>query len=209
MAIMLFADTLVVIGLATASLGTIHEADGVIEKKFQFCNAGTSDVKLVEGYTSCGCTTMEFPVDALLHAGDTATVTLAFNPRGKSGEFMQEGTIVYETPSGTKDITFVLTGTCITSQETLLRQFPIRINDRLRISADRFDLGTVRVGETKERGVVVLHADEDNRQEYIAVSVTPGDKTTKGLQHLMKTITTHDGQGQLHHISITFDMMVK
>lgn len=44
-----------------------------------------------------------------------------------------------------------LTGTCITSEETLLRQFPVRISDHLRLSTDRFDLGVMRQGESKER----------------------------------------------------------
>lgn len=44
-----------------------------------------------------------------------------------------------------------LTSTCITSEETLLRQFPVRISDHLRLSTDRFDLGVMRQGESKER----------------------------------------------------------
>jgi hypothetical protein len=46
----------------------------------------------------------------------------------------------------------VVTGyTCITSEETLLRQFPVRISDHLRLPTDRFDLGVMRQGESKER----------------------------------------------------------
>ena len=60
-----------------------------------------------------------------------------------------------------------MSGTCITSEETLLQQFPIRISDDLRLSTNRFDLGYMKAGETKERGVVVLHRDERDRKERI------------------------------------------
>ena len=57
---MLVADTLVVIGLSAISLGTIHEADGVQQRTFWLRNAGQEAVALQQGYTSCGCTTIDF-----------------------------------------------------------------------------------------------------------------------------------------------------
>ena len=61
-------------------------------------------------------------------------------PRQKGGE-----------PGARKRVSMTLTGTCITSEETLLRQFPVRISDHLRLPTDRFDLGVMRQGESKER----------------------------------------------------------
>lgn len=55
---MLLVDSLVVVGLATVSLGTIQEADGVKEHSFWLRNAGQEAVVLHQGYTSCGCTTI-------------------------------------------------------------------------------------------------------------------------------------------------------
>ena len=84
---MLVADTLVAIGFATISLGTIKEADGVQERTFWLRNAGTEAVMLVQGYTSCGCTTIQFDKDKSIAEGDSTCVTLRFNPQGKGGEF--------------------------------------------------------------------------------------------------------------------------
>ena len=77
---MLVADTLVAIGLATVSLGTIQEADGPQERTFWLRNDGTESVALVQGYTSCGCTTIQFTKDEPVAVGDSTSVVLHFNP---------------------------------------------------------------------------------------------------------------------------------
>ncbi|MBR2233585.1 MAG: DUF1573 domain-containing protein [Prevotella sp.] len=203
---MLVVDSLVAIGMATLSLGTIHEADGVQERTFWLRNAGRQAVAITQGYTSCGCTTIHYAKGQDVAPADSTAVTLRFNPQGKGGEFLETGTIVYG-PRG-KRITLALTGTCITSEETLLRQFPIRISDGLRLSANRFDLGIMHVGERKERTVVLLHRRQGNRQERITVAFAPDAKTPKGLQHISRKVTTKE-DGKDKEITITLDVIVK
>ncbi len=211
---MFVADSLIVIGLATVSLGTIHEADGVQERDFWLRNAGTEAVVLTQGYTSCGCTTVAFPKDSLIQPGDTAAITLRFNPRGKGGDFEETATLIYSLQSEKqknyslqskrKTVHLSLTGSCITSEETLLRQFPIRINDTLRLSADRFDLGIMHVGETKERTVVILHRGQADRREPILITFTPDASTPKGLQHI-----PHPVKAGNEEITVTLDVIIK
>lgn len=211
---MLLADTLTVIGIATISLGTIHEADGVQQHDFWLRNDGKESVTLVQGYTSCGCTTIDFNKNERLSPGDSTQVTLKFNPSGKGGEFEETGTIVYTCqPSGPantrKRQRLTLKGICITSEETLLKQFPKRINNRLRLSTDHFDLGRMNVGETKERSVVILHrgADKD-RQELVKINFTAEDNMGKGLVHIPYTITTLD-DGNTIKMTIMLDVFIK
>lgn len=216
----MLADTLAVIGLATLSLGTIREADGPVERTFLLRNEGEHTLCLRQGYTSCGCTTITFAQDCCIAAGDTTAVTLRFNPRGKSGEFFETGTLVYQStasPAGTKrpHVTLSLEGSCLSSEESLSQQFPVRINDSLWLSANRFDLGIMRVGESKERGVVVLHRGEkgdDNqtydRQERVTVRFAVDDQTPKGLQHIQQPICVQHG-GKTVSIPITLDVLVK
>ena len=203
---MLLIDSLVVLGLATVSLGTIHEADGVQTRSFWLRNDGTEAVTLVQGYTSCGCTTIQFDKDQPIAVGDSTCVTLRFNPQGKGGEFEETGTIVYG--SNRKRIQVSMIGTCITSEETLMRQFPIRISDDLRLSTNRFDLGIMHIGETKERGVVILHRKEGNRQERIPVKFAVDAKTPKGLQHIPYQIETKV-KGKKQILTITIDVLIK
>ena len=203
---MLVVDTLVVLGMATISLGNIQEADGIKEHDFWLRNAGQEAVTLQQGYTSCGCTTIQFANGKSIEPGDSTCITLRFNPQGKGGEFEETGTIVYG--PNRKRIHLSMVGTCITSEETLMRQFPVRISDNIRLSTNRFDLGIMRVGETKERGVVILHRDEDNRQERIPITFTVDAQTPKGLQHIAYPVKTMENSKEVTTI-ITLDIMIK
>ena len=203
---MLVADTLVAIGFATISLGTIQEADGVQERTFWLRNAGTEAVTLVQGYTSCGCTTIQFAKDESIAVGDSTSVVLRFNPQGKGGEFEETGTIVYG--PNRKRVNLSMIGYCITSEETLMRQFPVRISDDIRLSTNRFDLGIMYIGETKERNVIILHRDENNRQERISIKFAVDTKTPKGLQHIPYSIKTKV-KGKEQPLTITLDVLIK
>jgi len=208
--------------MATVSLGTIQEADGVREHSWWLRNGGATEIVVRQGYTSCGCTQIEMPAaGSTVAPGDSAKVTLRFNPRGKGGEFHEVGTVVYapatQHPSTNtkhpstntrKSLQLTLTGTCITSEETLMRQFPVRINDDLRLSANRFDVGPMRVGERKERTVVILHRDEQNRQERIVVPLVIDATIPKGVQHIVKRLTTRV-KGKAQSFNVTFDVLVR
>lgn len=203
---MLLVDSLIVLGMSTVGLGTIHEADGVQTRHFWLQNAGSEPVALTQGYTSCGCTTVEFPQNRPLAPADSACVTLRFNPRGKGGEFEETATLVYG--SRRQRVRLTLMGTCITSEETLLRQFPIRITDQLRLSANRFDVGRMAPGETKQRTVVVLHRDEGDRRESVPIVFTaPPADSAKGVQHVACPIVVEQS-GQKLTLTITFDVIV-
>ena len=203
---LLVVDTLVVLGMATISLGNIQEADGIKEHDFWLRNAGQEAVTLQQGYTSCGCTTIQFANGKSVEPGDSTCITLRFNPQGKGGEFEETGTIVYG--PNRKRIHLSMVGTCITSEVTLMRQFPVRISDNIRLSTNRFDLGIMHVGETKERGVVILHRDEDNRQERIPITFTVDAQTPKGLQHIAYPVKTMENNEEVTTI-ITLDIMIK
>ena len=203
---MLLADTLVVIGLATASLGTIQETGGVQEHTFWLRNDGTQAVTLQQGYTSCECTTIEFDRYAQVQPGDSSQVTLRFNPQGRGGDFTVTGTVVYGAER--KRVKLAMTGNSVLSEETLMKRYPVAVSDHLRLSTDRFDLGIMHPGETKERSVVVLHRDENDRTETLTIGFTPDDKTPKGLQHIPYTVATTE-QGKQRQLTITLDVMIK
>ena len=204
---MLIADTLVVIGLATASLGTIQETGGVQQHTYWLRNDGSQAVTLQQGYTSCECTTMEFDRYAQVQPGDSTAVTLRFNPQGRGGDFTVTGTVVYGEQR--KRVKLSMTGNSILSEETILKRYPVAIGDDLRLSTDRFDLGIIHPGETRERTVVVLHRDENDRTEPLTVTYSPDDKTPRGLQHIPYTLTTTTAQGKQQQLTITLDVMIK
>ena len=204
---MLGIDSLVVIGLATLDIGTIQEADGVVSRSFWLRNDSHDDITLIQGYTSCGCTTIDYHKDTPIASGDSTLVSLHFNPRGKGGEFYESGTVVYD--DGKRHfVHMALEGTCVTSEETLLRQYPIFLAEGLRLSANRFDVGYMSVGESKQRNVSVLHQHEDNRREPFTLDITITVDMPKGLQHIKKEITTLH-MGKPFSTSVTIDVYIK
>ena len=203
---MLVADTLVVIGLATASLGTIQETGGIQEHTYWLRNDGTEAVTLQQGYTSCECTTIGFERYEQVQPGDSTPVTLRFNPQGRGGDFTVTGTVVYGIKR--KRVKLAMTGNSVLSEETLKMRFPIVVSDNLRLSTDRFDLGIMHPGETKERSVVVLHRDENDRTETLSISYTPDAKAPRGLQHIPYAVATSE-QGKPRQLTITLDVMIK
>ena len=212
----MLADTLIVIGMATASLGTIQEADGPVERTFWLRNSSREAVVLTQGYTSCGCTTLSFPKDSLIHSGDSAAVTLRFNPRGKGGDFEETATLTYKignrksvNSKSVNRLRLSLEGSCITSEETLLRQFPIKVSDSLRLSANRFDLGVLHVGDTRERNIAVLQIENSKSVNSKSVKSFPITFTVspdmpKGLQHIPYPLKI-DGKD----VVITLDVIIK
>ena len=116
------------------------------------------------------------------------------------------GTVVYGAER--KRVKLSMTGNSILSEETLKMRYPIAMSDNLRLSTDRFDLGVMHPGETKERNVVVLHRDENDRTETIAITYTPDDKTPKGLRHVPYTVITTE-QGKQRQLVVTLDVMIK
>lgn len=205
---------LIVIGAAVLNIGTINEADGIVERSFWLRNDGCQPVAIVQGYTSCGCTTVAFPKDSLINVGDSVAVTLRFNPRGKGGEFYESATLSCASRPGlgaqspARDhLSLALEGTCITSEETLLLQHPIAVSETLRLSRNRFDLGYMSVGAVSERTVSVWHRDTNQTEPFtISLSITPDMK--KGLNHVPQVITIHTSDGD-EQATVVFDVIVR
>lgn len=199
---MFVADSLVVIGMAVVSLGTIQEADGAKEHTFWLRNAGQQAVTITQGYTSCGCTTIHYDKAKTIAPGDSSKVTLRFNPRGKGGEFYESGTIEYGQKR--KRLQLALKGECVTSEETLLKQFPIQVSKDVRLSANRFDLGYMSAGDSKERHVTILYMGKKNKKETRVIHFTVDAKLPKGLQHIAYPLKIGKQQ-----TTITLDVFIR
>lgn len=203
---MFIADTLIVVGLATASLGTVAELGGEREHSFWLRNDGTEAVTLRQGYTSCECTGIDFDLGATVDPGDSTLVTLRFNPAGRGGEFTATGTVVYGNER--KRAKMTLTGTVAMSEQTLMRRFPVAVSRSLRLSTNQFDLGVMHPGQSAQRNVMVLHRDENDSTEMLTVDFTVAGNTPKGVRHINYPLTTHDN-GVPRQVNITLDVLVK
>ena len=70
----------------THDFGNIKEASGAVSHDFRFTNTGDAPLVILSVTTSCGCTKPTFPKQPV-EPGDTAVVTITYNPVGRPGEF--------------------------------------------------------------------------------------------------------------------------
>ena len=195
-------DSLIVLGLSVINLGTIREADGVVEQQFTLRNNHLTEITLTQGYTSCGCTSIEYSKDKPITTGDTTHVTLRFNPRGKGGEFHESGTIIYHASGQRHAIQMSLHGTCESSEETLMRQHPIKVSNQLRQSTDQYDLGNLHIGQTVTRHLSLLWTGPHPTRQLLPLAFTPAANTPSGIQHIKQAIPViHDNQRHIIHIT--------
>ena len=81
--------------------GNIKEADGSVSHDFRFTNTGDAPLVILSATTSCGCTKPTFPRQPL-HPGDTAVVSVTYNPAGSPGEFDKNITVKSNSSKGAK-----------------------------------------------------------------------------------------------------------
>lgn len=192
------ADTLICLGLATVQLGHIDEAAGPVESRFLIENCGSVPTAIVQAYPSCGCTTIDYPRDTIAPR-DTAEVRLRFDPRGRGGEVYETATIVYGRDR--RRLTLAFEADVQTSEETLLRQYPIRAGDSLRLSANHFDLGRLHRGQSLNRTIAALRAGS---KETFTFTYTVPDDSPHGLRHTELNLTAF---GTV--ITVTIDVFVE
>ena len=140
--VLLFAATAVAQPVATwveteHDFGVIDEANGRVTCHLRLTNTGDEPLLITRVQPTCGCTAGDYPREAIV-PGDTAAVTLTYNPANRPGEFNKE-VYVYTNTTPSRS-TVVIRGNAIPVKETLERYYPIAIGD-LRIARDVVPLG--------------------------------------------------------------------
>ncbi len=117
--------------------GVIDEANGRVTCRLRLTNTGDEPLLITRVQPTCGCTAGDYPREAIA-PGDTAAVTLTYNPANRPGEFNKE-VWVYTNATPSRS-TVAIRGNAIPVKETLERHYPIAIGD-LRIARDVVPLG--------------------------------------------------------------------
>ncbi|WP_338872445.1 DUF1573 domain-containing protein [Spirosoma sp. SC4-14] len=84
--------------------GTLTEGD-TVEHTFKFVNTGEFPLIINNITASCGCTTPEWPREPIA-PGQTSSIRVRFNSRGKSGEQNKTVTIFANTDPSMTDLQF-------------------------------------------------------------------------------------------------------
>jgi hypothetical protein len=158
------------------NFGAFNESDGPVTCSYQYVNSGDKPLVIVSARATCGCTSPKYS-NKKLAPGDTAEISVTFNPAGRIGRF--EKKVYVET--NTRDSRSILTlgGVIIGSPETLAQRFPYDFG-RLRLSNRIVPLGEVYKGRTKSIFVDLYNSSLDTLRpkaidmpEYLEADMSP------------------------------------
>ena len=108
-------------------------------------NTGDQPLLIVKAQAGCGCTGVDYP-ESPIQPGDTATVSITYNPSGRPGQFTKQAIIFTNTiPSRT---ILEISGNVIPTDATLNKQYPLRAGT-LRISQGNIPFGELVKGKNK------------------------------------------------------------
>lgn len=147
------------------------EQDGKVNSQMRVINTGTEPLLIVKAQASCGCTGVSYPEGAIL-PGDTATVTITYNPSGRPGQFSKQAIIFTNTVP--KRTVLEITGNVIPTDATLDKQYPLQAGS-LRISQRDIPLGELVRGKNSTQFLSAYNASTDT----LLVSVHGGNEHLK------------------------------
>lgn len=165
--------------------GAFDENDGKVTCRFRFVNTGDEPVAVVAARATCGCTVPEFPRDEIV-PGDTASVSVTYDPTGRPGRF-EKKVYVDLTTADTPRTTLLITGVVIGTANTLRARYPVDAG-ALKLRSTVIPFGNITYGRTRSEYFEAYNATADtirpkweNLPPYITVSsvsplVPPGEQ---------------------------------
>lgn len=144
--------------------GVFHEKDGKVRCQMRVTNTGSAPLLIVKAQAGCGCTGIDYP-KAPIMPGDTATVSLSYNPSGRPGQFTKQ--VIIFTNTDIKRTILEITGNVIPTDATLDKQYPIKAGN-LRISQRDIPFGELVKGKSSTQYLSAYNASTDT----LLVSVT-------------------------------------
>ena len=137
--------------------GVFLEKNGKVTCQMRLVNTGTEPLIIVKAQAGCGCTVINYPQSDIL-PGDTASVSLTYNPSGRPGQFSKQAIIFTNTTI--KRTTLEITGNVIPTEATLDKQYPLQAGS-LRISQQNVPFGEMFKGDNKTLFLSAYNASTD------------------------------------------------
>lgn len=137
--------------------GTFNEKDGKVSCTMRMVNTGDSAMIIVRVQSTCGCTATEYTTTSI-NPGDTATVTLTYNPANRPGQFSKD-VFVYTSGKPRRN-QLTITGKVIGAPVTIDQQYPVRAGG-LRLEVENVPLGEMYRGATRNAYINAYNASLD------------------------------------------------
>lgn len=182
------------------NFGAFDEDDGKVTCVFRMINKGPDDVSVRSARASCGCTTPSYTKSPVA-PGDTADITVAFNPVGRPGRFSKTVKI---TLSDGSQHTLTISGVVIGSQNTLRSRYPVQAG-ALKFRSDKLMFGSVIKGRAKSCFMEVYNASTSEIKPEISglpayIRATPSAETVAPGEQVIYTMTLTPGATDLYGV---------
>lgn len=137
--------------------GDIQEKDGVVSCVFTFVNEGKSPFVIENVSVSCGCTTPEYLKKPVM-PGESRTITISFDPEGRSGEFLKD---VFITSNNRQNRnTLQIKGNITARPRTLKDEYPVELTSGIRLSLLNVNFRYIPVGAVTSTIVKVVNTSD-------------------------------------------------
>ena len=138
-------------------LGVFKEANGKVNCKMRLVNTGNEPLLIVKAQAGCGCTAVSY-TEAPIPPGDTASVSITYNPAGRPGQFTKQ--VLVFTNSEPRRTILEISGNAIPTEATLNKMYPLRAGS-LRISQQNMPMGEIVRGKSKTEFLSAYNASTD------------------------------------------------
>lgn len=165
--------------------GAFAEADGEVTTRFRVVNTGDEPVAIIAARASCGCTAPTYD-RAPLAPGDTAAVTVTYNPAGRPGAFHKYVAVEFNFPASRTKLD--IRGTVIGTPASVATRYPVDCASGLSLARGAVMVGEVAKGRLKTVFMPVYNASEQTAEISFAdyppyiefkaepAAVPPGDQ---------------------------------
>lgn len=169
------------------NFGAFNEDDGNVDCTFTMINTGDYPVAIASARATCGCTTPRYTREPVM-PGDTAFISVSFNPIGRPGRF-EKKIYVDLTDKEEQRQTLTITGTVIGSPTTMKGRFPVEA-DQVRLSNPSVAFGEITRGKSKNAFLRVYNPTDQeitprwaNVPKWLRITtnsptIQPGEQTT-------------------------------
>lgn len=159
------------------NFGAFDENMGRVSTVFRFVNTGTNPVSIVAARASCGCTAPRYSREAVA-PGDTASITVTYNPAGRPGRFSKYVAVDLSYDGSRQKLT--IEGTVVGNSASIAQQYPAKCTESLRLSRGAAMMGDIVKGQLKTLFLKAYNSGHDsiapsvsNLPDYVSVTVAP------------------------------------
>ncbi len=156
--------------------GAFNEDDERVSAYFYFVNTGDEPVLILQAVAQCGCTVPSYSSEPIA-PGDTATITVQFNPAGRAGRFNKN--VYVRTDASHERFRLTVRGAVIGNESTIKGRYPVEMG------ALKLHNGVAMLGRVNRKGTKSVFIDGYNQSAdtlclrfghvpgYLTVMATP------------------------------------